>query len=403
MLHSARDLSALIGAVYEAGIDPTGAGWPAALERLSPVIASEGTVVLGLERRRFEYAHTHYARTDLESVAQYQTHFGRIDPVFEPVLPATPSGTLLLSEALMPARDLRRTEYYADWIQPHDFGSGAAAVLARHGSAMASLFAVRPRRRGPFTPEDVEALRLLLPHVATAVRISLRLAALSAERDAAADALDHWADAVLLVDGTARVHAANRAAEALLGAGDGLSLEPAHGAGRGRLQAATPGLTAALRRLVSAAAAVAAPSTAKGSEVDPTPRAPAMALVRPSGRAALAMALAPLSHRSGTAAWIEGLAGDAACATVVIFVADPAAGDDGATSRERLRAIYGLTPAEAAVAVAVAGGEGLRAVAAGQGVALATVRTQAQQVYRKTGVRGQASLARVVARFAHLR
>jgi DNA-binding NarL/FixJ family response regulator len=50
---------------------------------------------------------------------------------------------------------------------------------------------------------------------------------------------------------------------------------------------------------------------------------------------------------------------------------------------------------EAAVAVAPAGGDGLAAVAAAQGVAVATARTHAQHVYRKTGVRGQAALARL--------
>jgi DNA-binding CsgD family transcriptional regulator len=399
---SARQLSALIGAVYEAGLDPAGAGWPAVLERLSPVIAGDGTVVLGLERRRFEYARTHYARTDAAAVARYQAHYGRIDPVFEPVLRGARAGVLLLSDALMPARELRRTEYYADWIRPNGFGAAAATALARHGSAMASLFVVRPRRRGPFTAGDVEVLGLLLPHVATAVRVSLRLSALGAERDAVACALDHWADAVLLVDSTASVHAANRAAEALLDAGDGLACEPARGLLRGRLRAATPALTAALRRLVSAAAAVAVRPAGNDAAVALPPRD--LALTRPSGRPPLVMAVAPLSPRSARgAAWIDAVAPDVTDAAVLLFVSDPAAVGDAARLRERLRAVYGLTPAEAAVAVAVASGEGLLAVAAAQGVALATVRTQAQQVYRKTSVRGQAALARLVARIAHLR
>ena len=404
---SARELSALIGAVHEAGLDPTGAGWPAALERLSPVIAGDGAVVLGLEHRRFEYSHTHFARTDLDSVARYQAYYGRIDPVFEPALPEAPSGALLLSDALMPVRELRRTQYYADWLQPHDFGSGAAAVLARQGSAMALLFAVRPRRRGAFTADDVETFGLLLPHVATAVRLSLRLAALGAERDAAADALDHWADAVLLVDGTACVRAANRSAEALLSAGDGLSLERARGFGSGQLRAATPALTAALRRLVSTAAALAVQTAARvadRSAAAPTPPNLVLALVRPSGRPPLALVAAPLSTGPAAgAAWVEDLSRASAGARVAVFVSDPAAVGDGATTRERLRAVYGLTPTEAAVAAAVARGEGLLAVAAAQGVTLATVRTQAQQVYRKTGVRGQAALARLVERIAHPR
>jgi DNA-binding NarL/FixJ family response regulator len=57
---------------------------------------------------------------------------------------------------------------------------------------------------------------------------------------------------------------------------------------------------------------------------------------------------------------------------------------------------------EAAVAVALAGGDGLAAVAAAQGVAVATA-PHAQHVCRKTGVRGQAALARLVERLAQVR
>lgn len=92
-------------------------------------------------------------------------------------------------------------------------------------------------------------------------------------------------------------------------------------------------------------------------------------------------------------------------ATVVLFVSDPVApvcGSD-ALLGERLRAVYRLTPAESAVAIALADGGGLAAVAATLGVSLATVRTQAQHVYRKTGVRGQAALASLVARLAQVR
>jgi DNA-binding CsgD family transcriptional regulator/PAS domain-containing protein len=403
MLPSARELSALIGAVYEAGLDPTGAAWPAVLARLSPVIAGDGTVVLALERRRFDYAYTHYARTDADSVARYQAYYAGVDPVFEPLLQSAPPGELLLSAALMPARQLRRTEFYADWLRPHEYGAGAAAVVARCGSAKAALYAVRPRRRGPFEPRDVEALRLLLPHVAAAVRVSLRLASLGADRDVAAAALDHWDEAMLLVDGLGRVLAANRAAEALLRGGDGLTLEPGCGLGRGRLRAATPGATAALRRVVAAAAAVAtAPLPARSAGPSPPGRRAALALVRPSGRPPLAAYVAPLSPRgAASAAWTESLAPDVLRATAVIFVADPAVAGDGIAARERLRATYRLTAAEAAVAVAVARGDGLLAVAAAQGVGLATVRTQAQHVYRKTGVRGQVALARLVERLAH--
>jgi DNA-binding CsgD family transcriptional regulator len=416
MIRSARELSALIGAVYEAGLDPAGVGWPAVLERLRPAVGG-AQVVLGMERRPVSYAHLHYVGSDADSIARYLDYYWRLDPVIEPRLSSTPVGEVLFSDALISPRELGRTEFDADWLRPRGFGGGAGTVLVRHGSAEAVLFVARPRGRGPFPPEDVEALGLLLPHVTAAVRASLRLAEVGAAGDAACAVLDRCSQAILLVDGAAGVHLANHAGEALLRAADGLALEPARGplggalagAARGRLRAATPATTVALRRAVAEAAALAAPPRARGEPDVPPPPA-ALALDRASGGPPLAALAVPLGPSGGTrAAWADALAADGAGAaggpTVALFVSDTAAaaGDAGAFAGDRLRAAYRLTPAEAAVAVALAAGDGLAAVAAAQGVALATVRTQAQHVYRKTGVRGQAALARLVERLAQVR
>ena len=401
---SARALSETIGAVYDAGLDTSGRGWPAVLDRMSRLVAGEGPVVLMLERRRFEYANVHYVRTDPADAARYQQYYARLDPVFEPLLAGSRVGDLLLSDALMSGPALRRTEFYTDWLRPLGLHSGAACVLMRHGSAAALLYAARPRASGPFTAAAREALMLLLPHCEVAVRTSLRLAALCAAGEAASVALDQCADAVLLVDGDAGVHWANCAAELLLGGADGLSVEPGRAGGPGHLQGARPEVTGALRRLVALTARVATPVTT-GACIDlPTlPARRSLALPRPSGRPAYAAFAAPLvTGRANGAAWGACLASNAPRATVAVFVTDPAAGptDGGRASRARLCAQYQLTPAEAAVAVAVAQGDGLRAVATAHRVTLATVRTQAQQVYRKTGVRGQAALARLVERMA---
>ena len=73
MIRSARELSALIGAVYEAGLDPGGAGWPAALARLAPAVGS-GQLGIVLQRRRFAYARVHVVGLDLDSVALYAAY-----------------------------------------------------------------------------------------------------------------------------------------------------------------------------------------------------------------------------------------------------------------------------------------------------------------------------------------
>jgi DNA-binding CsgD family transcriptional regulator len=57
---------------------------------------------------------------------------------------------------------------------------------------------------------------------------------------------------------------------------------------------------------------------------------------------------------------------------------------------------FGLTPAEARVAVGIAGGANAKQIAQQQSVALATVRTHIQRIMDKTGVDRQTDLVRVL-------
>jgi DNA-binding CsgD family transcriptional regulator len=238
--------------------------------------------------------------------------------------------------------------------------------------------------------------------VIAAVRTSVRLSELADAADVSCAALDRCRQPLVLVDGAAHVRFANRAAEALLRAADGFALEHELGDRRGRLRAATPTATAALRRAIATAAALAPrPERAKG-DPDVPPHPTALVIDRPSGRPALAVLAVPL--RGARAVCADAVQWGGAGATVALFISDPivetADADD--SLRDRLRAVYRLTPAESTVAVALAEGNGLAAVATVQRVTLATVRTHAQHVYRKTGVRGQAALARLVERLAQV-
>jgi DNA-binding CsgD family transcriptional regulator len=78
----------------------------------------------------------------------------------------------------------------------------------------------------------------------------------------------------------------------------------------------------------------------------------------------------------------------------VVFICDP---DRTATTPEaRLRKLYGLSRAEAAVAARVLRGVGLQAVADDLGIGLPTVRTHLQRVFEKTQTRRQAELVRLI-------
>ena len=80
-----------------------------------------------------------------------------------------------------------------------------------------------------------------------------------------------------------------------------------------------------------------------------------------------------------------------------LVVAVDAHGTDRGPSAALLAALLGATPAEASVALLVAQGQGLPAVAAALGIARSTARTHLRRVFEKAGVRRQAELAWLVA------
>jgi DNA-binding CsgD family transcriptional regulator len=71
-------------------------------------------------------------------------------------------------------------------------------------------------------------------------------------------------------------------------------------------------------------------------------------------------------------------------------------------SRDILTLAFGLTRAEAAVAVGIACGETLAEIAASRGLKVGTVRAYSKAVFAKTRTRGQAGLTGVLTRLAFL-
>jgi len=79
----------------------------------------------------------------------------------------------------------------------------------------------------------------------------------------------------------------------------------------------------------------------------------------------------------------------------MVFIVDPDA--RLALPVQRLVDAFGLTAAEARVALAASAGDGTPAIARGLGLSANTVKTHLRRVYAKTGVSRQAALVRLVA------
>jgi DNA-binding CsgD family transcriptional regulator len=209
----------------------------------------------------------------------------------------------------------------------------------------------------------------------------LRLTPASVGPESALEALDRLSGGALIVDARARVAHANRAAEAILARAVGLGTERDSCAPR--LRAATPEQTRTLRRLIWHAAA---------SRHDESPDGGGVLRLTSEAGGFLLASVSPLR---------AGLAWNAArrpAALVLLSAPD----QDTAPSPEHLRALFGLTPAEAAVAGRIMRGDGIKAAARALRVAPNTVRTHLSRVFEKTETHRQAELVRLLQQVARL-
>ncbi len=236
----------------------------------------------------------------------------------------------------------------------------------------------RPDRAAaaPATEAERTAAAHLQAHLRRAVRMRARLATAQAMQAASSAALQAADTGVILVTAGGRIVYADPAAHRLA-ASVGLQLDSR----RGALQALDPEATQYLQDLVHDAAA-----GGEGGDM----------LMRASDGSAVALAVCSLT---GTEA--EGL--DELPGQTVEFIPGQALvtlrhlGQVPASPR-RVAALFGLTRAEADVAIAVAAGQLVAAVAAGRGVSASTVQAQVRSALGKAGVPGVQELRLLFAR-----
>ncbi len=364
----------LLGAIYDASLDPR--RWHDVAHRIAGLFESQ---MFGLHRYDLQ---TGRGSTTVQigmgdGQRAYAEHYSKLNAWLRaPGAGAVGVGELLVGTRLVGDRQLERTEFHADFLRPRDFFYSMGVTLRRDGAMRASATLVRSRSRGDFSAEEQARLATLGVHLRRALEIEERLAGVTAERRALADALDRLPMGVVLLGPGARVSFANARARLYARARDGFTL------GADCLQAATPAVTARLRALL---ASVACAGSGPGQDAGGW-----MALPRPSGRRPYALLAGPLGPSHPTDAPPR------ARAVAIAFVSDPERVPRGVAPA--LRSLFGLTPAEAVLAAALLAGETLQEHAAARGVGVATLRTHLKSLLGKTRTGRQAELLTVLER-----
>jgi DNA-binding CsgD family transcriptional regulator len=289
----------------------------------------------------------------------------------EPLARMLPSGSAMVWSHLVGDRDFERTEFYNEVVRPV---RGFYSVAVRDETpALSSFMAVcRSRKGGDFEAADAITMQSLAPHLTAALRLRRRLDAVDLSAAGAWAALEHLGTGVMIVDAAGSVAFANETAT-------GLFRDGYFRLDRDGLRAADASSCAALRRLIADCVA-AEPKHGNGNTVDLTgrDRLPPLRVVGvPFRPQRLGLYAVPRTEPFA-----------------MLLVTNPH--QEWAARKEQLRSRFGLTCAEANLAIEITRGDGRKAAAARLGIAVTTARTHLTHIFEKTGVRRQAELVRLV-------
>jgi DNA-binding CsgD family transcriptional regulator len=365
-------LASLIDAIYEAGLDAQ--RWSDTLPQLAAAAGANVADLVMVETSRGAAA-MFSTGMDPAAIEAYQKYYNRLDPIRR-AIERKPAGTIATDRDIVSKAWLTRTEFYNDWVRPQDFYDCTMLTLFRDSTGAGVICLAAPERVDGFATRSSELLRQLMPHLARAAQITLKIAELDALRSAGLEVLDCLSEGIILADINARVVFANRAAEGMLATADGIGVDASG------LCATKSVQTTALRRFIALSARREDIASAGGS----------LLLERASGRRPLSVTVAPMRRERAWSSVTHPIA--------IVFIADPER--DAEPSVSRLRGLYGMTPAEAVVAGIISKGNGVKSAARALGIAPSTARTHLHRIFEKTGTRRQAELANLVNQIASL-
>lgn len=372
------DRSEFLDLVYGAAVEP--GLWPSVMERYADAIGGEKGW-LSLLNLVDGSGGGMISRIDPLEMDRYASHFANRNPLFQVKDPETFvrswAPRILTDEDWIPKSELVATEYYNDFLRPQHIHSCVMVRLAVRGTDTAVLNITRSAARGQFDRSSLDIAESFHPHLIRAFDLGQKLALNTAMSSGFAAVFDESVHGLFLLDADGCVRRLNRAAELLIAGRKGLRVSG------GRLLAHDAAAARTLQALVGRAGAREAETRTGGS----------MALFGPSGTVPLSVTVAPIRLPALTL-----MGGGPA---VIVCVTDTEAGV--CLPEQKLRDLFGLTPAEARLALALFEGASLNEAAETLAISRFTAQNHLARIFEKTGANRQAVLIKLMMQAVGLR
>jgi DNA-binding CsgD family transcriptional regulator len=341
---------------------------PLALEAVAKFVGVSGVGCVMLNKFTGQVSSAAWWGIFTGSSADYLSHYSKIDPSRAIWDEAAKRGGLLRLSGSLPQSVLRHDEWYNEWI----LRGGVCDILGTtlHESPSRKMTVGLYRAIGdvdPF-PRAEAQLHALMPSLRNAARLHIGLIDAGYRSAIGRSSIEQLTAGAIFTDKDGQIIDANRTGEQILLAGDGLTTMR-----NGQIAARRSFETAKLARLIANAAAT-------GESV---PSAGCMLIARDDGRPPYVVRAAPASR---------GLTGDD-LPMAMLVISTP---DEAHVSQGELAELYGLSPAESRITLALVQGKRLTALAAELGLQITTLRSQLSSILRKCEVERQSDLVRLI-------
>lgn len=362
---SGRETDRLIDLIYDAALDE--ALWPAVLERVGDRVGAHAgnlTQLNFIDGHGFGLA----ARAPEDIMARYFADWAPRNPIALAENPADYTTgwapRITRDSESVDRRLLERSAFWNEFLVPIGAHHLTILRLSLRGSDVTTITLGRPDHHGVFEDDDIARLRPIHRHLVRAERLWRSLGLRQAALDQFDTLLATSSHALFFLDDQLAVLRRTAAADALLTRGGALRVVS------GRLHAHGMAIDAAVQHALASALRGGAPSP--------------VAIVGRRPEDGVMLSVARLGERA--------MAGVSGARCLLVSARPLVAPDPAAAVRER----WGLTTAEAELALALRAGETLRTVAARREVSINTIRNQLGAIFDKTGSRRQQDLVRLL-------
>lgn len=363
-----EQIDALIGAVYEGPMESP--PWKTAMQSLRELLrAAHVTLMLRPPSSESAGVMINTGPTTEQGEVSYQTHFFAMDPFVR-----LEEGEVVTAEELI-GKQWLQSSIYQDYLKPLDVRHLLGADIYTREGIECRLRVTRPHGADPFSDEEKQWVRLLLPHLKRSIQLHARLDFLECERQLFAGTVNRLLLGVINFSHDGSIIDMNQEARRILEEKDGLWL------GGGNLSIDSAQESRELQRMIRQALAGNTETAASPSVVE------AMSVSRPSGRAKVGVLVKTIP----LGPWSESKQRPAA----VVFLRDPES-SAAQPSHELVRRLFGLTRMEAQLALLLADGLTLDEAAEQMNVRRNTARTHLRSIFCKTGVTRQTMLVRLL-------